>query len=128
METAHRGLVGSLVKKWKDFREVRAAQKELAVLDSSVVARIAADLGISATDLRALAASDRDAADLLKRRLCELRIDPNSIDPAVMRDLQLHCAQCTEKRLCEHELADKPAAASWPKYCPNELTITVVKN
>jgi len=121
------GLVGSVVKKWNNFWEIRAAQQELAECDAWEVGRIAADLGVSADELRSLAASDKGAADLLRRRLRQLRIDPKHVDPAVMRDLQLHCTQCQSKALCAHELDDAPVAASWPKYCPNELTIEAVK-
>jgi hypothetical protein len=104
----------------------RAAVKELANCDASEVARIAQDLGISAADLRVLASRDKTAADLLHRRLETLRLDPASVDPALMRDLQRCCSNCISKRLCAHELEDKPKGASWPKYCPNEGTIAAV--
>jgi Family of unknown function (DUF6455) len=120
------GLMGLLTGQWKSYWEKRAAINELANCDPSEVARIAEDLGISTTDLRFLAASDKGVADLLKRRLQELRIDPTSVDPAVMRDLQLHCAQCNSKKLCAHELEDKPPIQTWPLYCPNQPTIDAV--
>ena len=101
----------------------RAAVKELANCDASEVARIAQDLGISAADLRVLASRDKTAADLLYRRLETLRLDPTSVDPALMRDLQRCCSNCISKQLCAHELEDRPKGASWPKYCPNEETI-----
>jgi len=120
--------MGSLTEKWKNFWEKRAAVDELANCDPSEIARIAEDLGVSTSDLQFLAASDKRAADLLKRRLQALRVDPTSIDPAVMRDLQLHCAQCDSKKLCAHELDDKMATSSWPTYCPNEQTIEAVQS
>lgn len=120
------GLIGPLRVKWKNYWEKRAAINELAYCDPSEVARIAGDLGVSSSELRFLAASDKGTADLLKRRLQELRIDPTSVDPAVMRDLQLHCAQCNSKKLCAHELEDKPPIQTWPLYCPNEPTIDAV--
>jgi hypothetical protein len=90
------------------------------------VARIAQDLGISAADLCVLASRDQRAADLLYRRLETLRLDPTSVDPAVMRDLQRCCSNCGSKLLCAHELEDKPKDASWPKYCPNKHTIAAL--
>jgi Family of unknown function (DUF6455) len=123
LRSSGRRLLGLLAEKWENFWEKRAAVNELAYFDPSELARIAEDLGVSTTELRFLAASDKGAADLLKRRLQTLRIDPTSVDPAVMRDLQLHCAQCESKKLCAHELENKPLAASWPKYCPNEQTL-----
>ena len=99
---------------------------ELAACDALEVARIGQDLGISAADLRLLATRDKTAADLLNRRLEALRLDPTSVDPAVMRDLQRCCSNCDTKQLCAHELEDKPKVASWPKYCPNEQTIAAL--
>ena len=50
--------------------------------------RIAGELGISIAGFRILASRDKAAADLLTRRLETLRLDPGSIDPALMRDRQ----------------------------------------
>src|ERR1700682_2189608 len=122
------GLIGLLTGEWKSYWEKRAAINELANCDPSEVARIAEDLGVSTSDLRFLAASDKGVADLLKCRLQELRIDPTNIDPAVMRDLQLHGARCNSKKLWAHELENKPPIQSWPLYCPNEQTIEAIKS
>ena len=70
------GLMGLLTGKWKNYWEKRAAINELANCDPSEVARIAEDLGISTSDLHFLSVSDKGVADLLKRRLQELRLDP----------------------------------------------------
>jgi len=110
----------------KAFWTKGAAVNQLAYCDAAEVVRIAQDLGISAADLRVLACRDKTAADLLNRRLETLRLDPNSADPALMRDLQRCCSNCDSKQLCAHELEDKPKGASWPKYCPNEETIAAL--
>ena len=94
--------------------------------DASEVRRVAQELGISVAELRSLASRDKTAANLLYRRLETLRLDPASIDLAVMRDLQRCCSNCNSKQLCVHELEDKPKTASWPKYCPNEDTIAAL--
>ena len=110
----------------KAFWKKRAAVNELVGCDASELARIAQDLGISAADLRILANRDKTAADLLKRRLETLWLDPSRVDPALMRDLQRCCSNCAGKQLCAHELEDKPKGATWPKYCPNEWTIAAL--
>jgi uncharacterized protein DUF6455 len=110
----------------KAFQARRAAVNELANCSESELARVAQDLGISAADLRVLASRDKTAADLLYRRLGSLQLDPTSIDPILMRDLQRCCSNCDSKQLCAHELEDKPKGASWPKYCPNEQTIAAL--
>ena len=116
-------LINICVEAARAFWQKRAAVNELANCDALEVARIAQDLGISPDDLRVLASRDKTAANLLDRRLEALRLDPTSIDPALMRDLQRCCSSCDSKQLCAHELEDQPKAASWPKYCPNEETI-----
>jgi uncharacterized protein DUF6455 len=120
-------LMGLLTGKWKNIWEKRAAINELAKLDPSEVTRIAEDLGISTSDLRFLAASGSGTTHLLEHRLQALGVDATGVEPAVMRDLQLLCARCNSKQHCAHELEDKPVAARWPKYCPNEQTIGAIK-
>lgn len=120
-------LMGILTEKWKNIWEKRAAINELAQLDPSEVTRIAEDLGISTSDLRFLAASGSGTTHLLEHRLQTLGVDATGVEPAVMRDLQLLCARCNSKQHCAHELEDKPVAARWPKYCPNEQTIGAIK-
>ena len=112
----------------KAFWQRTAAISELTACDVVELERVAQDLGISPADLRSLASRDKTAADLLKRRLETLRLDPTSIDLALMRDLQRCRSNCDSKQLCAHELEDKPTGASWPKYCPNEETIAAIKN
>jgi hypothetical protein len=118
-------VVRSIAKKWERFWEGRTTQ-ELADCDPCEVARIAGDLGLSAQELRWLAAHESASADLVERRLQDLWVDPEGIDRGVLRDLQLHCTRCSKKSVCARELEDKPMAASWPKYCPNELTINAL--
>jgi hypothetical protein len=108
---------------WKNWYERRARLVEFDNSDSAEMERIARDLGTSVSELRALAGCDKNAADLLRRRLNSLNLDPVTIEPAVMRDLQRCCLQCGSKTLCVHELEDRPKEASWPTYCPNEQTI-----
>jgi hypothetical protein len=108
---------------WKNWYERRSRLVEFDNSDSAEMERIARDLGTSVSELRALAGCDKNAADLLRRRLNSLNLDPVTIEPAVMRDLQRCCSQCGSKTLCRHELEDRPKEASWPTYCPNEQTI-----
>jgi hypothetical protein len=108
---------------WNNWRDRRARLVEFDHCDPAEMQRIAHDLGTSVPELRVLAGRDQHAADLLYRRLNSLKVDPARIDLAVMCDLQRCCANCADKVLCVHELEDRPTAATWPKYCPNEQTI-----
>jgi Family of unknown function (DUF6455) len=118
--------MGMITEQWKNIWHKWAAVDEFANFDPSEIARIASDLSISSGELRFLAASDKGAADLLKRRLQTVQVDQTNIDPGVMRDLELHCAQCHSKKRCARELRNESTAAAWPKYCPNEQTIEAV--
>jgi hypothetical protein len=119
-------IINPLIQLAKSAWRKTAALNELARCDRSELAGIAQDLGFSAADLCLLATRDKRAADLLYRRLESLRLDPTGINPAVMRDLQRCCSNCNSKQLCVHELEDKPVAASWPSYCPNEHTLSAI--
>jgi len=111
---------------WRNWHERRARLAEFDNFDPAEMQRIARDLGASISELRDLAGRDKNSADLLRRRLDSLNLDPTKIEPAVMRDLQRCCSQCGSKTLCVHELEDKPRETSWPKYCPNEQTINAL--
>ena len=112
---------------WRDWNERRARLVEFDHADSSEMTRVASDLGTSVKELRSLVGRGAKAADLLARRMHSLNVDPSRVEPAVLRDLQRCCANCSSKTLCAHELEDRPKEARWPKYCPNELTIGALR-
>ena len=116
--------VGIFVSKvWKDWYRRYARLTEFDNSDPAEMKRVAEDLGTSVPELRILVRDGENAADLLQCRLLSLNIEPASIEPAVMRDLQRCCSQCGDKTLCEHEHEDQPKEAKWPAYCLNEQTI-----
>ena len=115
--------LAALLRGWSERRARRA---EFDCADRTEMDRVAAELGTSATELRSLVGRGANAAYLLTRRMRSVDLDPGKVEPAVMRDLQRCCANCRSKGLCAHELEDRPKAASWPKYCPNELTLNAL--
>jgi hypothetical protein len=93
---------------------------------SAEMGRIARDVGVSGADLSILAGKWPGAADLLYRRMNEIKLDRMEItqaDPQVIRDLQRVCTVCGSKRRCEHALAKNPSDPAWQKYCPNATTL-----
>jgi hypothetical protein len=112
---------------WKDWNERRVRLAEFDCADRAEMVRVSADLGTSVEELRSLVGRGTKAADLLARRMHSLNLNPSGVEPAVMRDLQRCCANCSSKTLCAHELEDRPKEARWPKYCPNELTISALR-
>jgi hypothetical protein len=111
---------------WRGWNERRARVVEFDRADPAEMTRVADDLGMSVPELRALIVRGANAADLLTRRMHSLGLDPTKLEPSVLRDLQRCCANCQSKALCLHELEDRPQAARWPKYCPNETTIAAL--
>lgn len=108
------------------LRERRASVDEIEHLDPQELKCLAQDLGIPADEIRILAAKDKNAADLLTRRMGTLGLDPARVDSTVMRDLQRCCSKCSDKGRCVHELEDHPREPLWPKYCPNEQTLAAL--
>ncbi len=117
------GLFRSIGEAWNRYRKRRAAIAELQALGEGELGRMVRDAGLSFGEVQELAKQSGDAASLLYRRLEQAKVDARSIDSAVMRDMQRCCTLCDSKAKCAHELEDQPKAASWPAYCPNQLTI-----
>jgi hypothetical protein len=120
------GLFQSLADAFARFQKRRARRAELDAMGPAESERVAHDVGLSQADLLSLTSQDEDSAELMERRLADSGIDIKSVDPVLLRDMQRCCSQCDSKELCAHELDDKPKAANWPSYCPNEQTITAL--
>lgn len=112
----------------KAYWQRQASVIEIDRLGSQQAANLAGDLGVSPEELRTLAGKDKNAADLLVRRMATIGLDPNRVDPWVMRDLQRCCSLCRDKGLCIHELEDQPREPTWPAYCPNEQTLDALND
>jgi hypothetical protein len=111
---------------WHNWKTTRTNLLALDCCGAEEAGRIAHDVGVSVPQLRALAGKWPDAADLLNRRLAELRLDPAEIrrtEPQVLQDLQRVCTMCGSGRACAHDLASKPTDPVWREYCPNTMTL-----
>jgi hypothetical protein len=108
------------------YRNTIGLANDLGQCDPDEVMRIARDLGVSPSQLRELASKGPGAADQLQKMLVALDVDPKALadtDPLIMRDLQRVCIACSDKKLCEHKLADGTAAAHFREFCPNAVTL-----
>jgi len=86
-------------------------------------------VGLTASDLRALANHCSDAANLLQRRLAACGVSAKELAhtaPAELRDMERLCTMCGSKRRCAHDLAADPADPVWLQYCPNAPSLTQV--
>lgn len=101
-------------------------RSDLNSLDKDEVERIAADLHMMASDLRALAQGGPESTVLLERRMATLDLDCEEVlrsEPGVFRDLQRVCTLCNNKRRCSRDLTKAPCATTWKSYCPNVSTL-----
>lgn len=116
--------VMDLIVDWWRRRE-RRAYDGLAGLPDADVARIAKDIGVSASELRALDERS-DQPLLLPRLMAALQLDAAAVargDPDTCRDMQRVCALCQDKKRCERDLADGDATIQFDSYCPNAPTL-----
>jgi hypothetical protein len=124
-----RGTVGRLADWWHDLRAARMRLRELQQCGDNLE-HIARDVGLSSSDLYAMAAKPPDAADQHKQRLAALDIDRAAVlrrHPRVARDLERVCSLCGQKRRCERDLASHPNDPVWRTYCPNTQTLDALK-
>lgn len=116
----------ALARWWRNWSSPRTGWVELACCGARETERIANDVGVSPSELRALAGKWPDSADLMKRRLAALDLDLAEItrtEPQVARDMQRVCTMCESGRECEHDLSRDPSDLGWRKYCPNAMTL-----
>lgn len=89
------------------------------------IKRLAHKSRISTCDLRTLAMLGIHGADLLRRRMLILRVDPNRYcrsEPANFRKLQKSYSACNSHERCALDLAQDavdPTRPDWQDYCPN---------
>jgi hypothetical protein len=89
---------------WRQWTATRADLDRLNRCGCADIERIAQDVGVSTSELCALAGKWPDAAEPLNRRLAALGLDPKdirSVEPQVLHDLQRVCTLCSDKRECE---------------------------
>ena len=104
-----------------NYRHAIGSFHELGMCGPDEVMRMAKDIGVTPSQLHELVSKGPGAADLLKRMLVALRVDPKvlaDIDPLVMRELQWLCITCDNKKRCERELAREQLLSIFGNFAP----------
>lgn len=128
VERKHGSIVERILGWWQNWTST-SSSPELACCAEGEVTRIASDMGMSASELRALARQGPDAAGLLPQRMAVLGLDPNVVaqaEPGTLQDLQRICSICESKRQCARDLAHTPNDPDWEDYCPNVATLKML--
>jgi hypothetical protein len=117
--------LASVVQWWRERRLLGRAG-ELGEMDDYELARMAGELGISRADLVMLANDGSGSSQLMQRMLASHHLAAETLErdlPDVYRDMAVHCAACTSKSRCSHELDAGTAARNADSFCPNSETI-----
>jgi hypothetical protein len=108
-------------------------KSELSEQERCGADEVARDLGLPASDLRAPANHGSGGANLLRRRMETLHLNPNELalsDPLMLADLQRLCTMCKSRGACALELEHVSADAAWGEwreYCPNAATLNELR-
>src|SRR5689334_823005 len=95
-ERQGRSVLGSMLA-WCRARFRSDSESDFGCCDEVEIDRIARDVRMSVSELRALAKKGPCPADLLLRRMADLGLDPKEVsheEPAAFRDLQRVCTLC----------------------------------
>src|SRR4249920_2637389 len=118
--------LSALINRLADWRRRWATRNatlaDLSLLNAGEYERVAHDVGVDGAELRILAGKWPDSAELLSRRLADLKLDEHRLrdaQPHALRDLQRVCSLCSDKGRCEHDLDRHAKPARWRAYCPN---------
>ena len=109
-----------------NYRNAIGLKNEFAMCGPDEVMRMAKDIGVTPSQLEELVRKGPDSANLLKRMLVALHVDPKiiaEIDPLIMREMKWLCITCSNKKRCEHELAKSTATEHFHEFCPNAVSI-----
>ena len=119
-------LIRRIARWWRNRTDNRATLTAFWHMGAEHVEWLAHDVSLTGTDVRTLAGKWPASAALLSRRMAWLDLDEGKVgqeEPQVIRDMQRVCSLCTDKRRCEHDLADATSGRIWRGYWPNVQTL-----
>lgn len=105
------------------------AKREMDHLCQSDLERIAADLGVSTSELCANVANNGNWRRLLDERVRQSGLDKAALEenyPRVVRDLERTCGRCCSASRCEGDL-ERSSLVAISGYCPNTHTLDALR-
>ena len=82
------------------YRNAIGFKNEFGMCGPDEVRRMAKDIGVTPSELQELVRKGPDSANLLKRMLVALNVDPKTIadiDPLVIREMNWLCIKCVDR-------------------------------
>jgi hypothetical protein len=125
-------VLASILQSWQNRITAGSKNRMVEVGCADEIERLAHESGISVGDLRILARLGIHGADLMRRRMLILRVDPDRFfdsEPAMFRNLQKCCSACESHARCALDLARDaidPARPDWRDYCPNVAMLNML--
>jgi hypothetical protein len=123
---ADHAILWSLREKWRRTLRKRRSLIELAGCPPNELHRVAQDVGLSASELRAIGEARAGPGELLPRRLQLLGLDREFVRSAqtvAYWDMERTCAICKVWRLCARDLVKGDAQGGMDTYCLNAEAI-----
>ena len=123
--TGVRHLLESIARRWRDHRDAMATLREIDGLGPSVAGEIAAEAGLSVSELRDVISHGAGANRLMHRMMAAYGLDVSEMEGAasgMMRDIAVLCSRCKAKGRCEDELEAGTARENAHRFCPNAET------
>ncbi|MBB5047382.1 uncharacterized protein YjiS (DUF1127 family) [Rhodopseudomonas rhenobacensis] len=118
--------VADVVREWE---EIAASPKELEAFGRAM-ANMVKDLGLSPSELRALATKGSNAKEL-PCLLEALRISIRALaekEPMLLNDLRRACASCEHKRECDADIAAGTLVPGYQRYCLNVQALDALQH
>ncbi|MDO6963814.1 DUF6455 family protein [Rhizobium alvei] len=122
MELATDSIAAKVSNWWKNWLETNQQMDELRSLGYEDLESVAADCGVSTTQLISIVRAGPHATDEMLAMMKALNIDAAAVqanDPHLFHDMQVVCAECESKGRCRKHLADGSAASTYAGYCGN---------
>lgn len=122
LELTQDSIAGKLSAWWNSRREAAKQMNEIRSLGYGDLEEVAADCGVSVTQLVDLVRAGPHATDEMLEMMKALNIDPASVqsaDPHLYHDMQIACAECGSKKTCRKHFKDGTAPSTYNDYCVN---------
>lgn len=120
--------IGGVVSLAKRLFARDEQSRQLQRLDHAEFEKIARDIGVSVSELFALASKRVDIQELLKRRLAEIGLSEDLLRecyPKVLSNLDRVCAGCAFTAQCSDDFKQHRPGRS--DYCPNTPTLEALR-